>query len=457
MDVTLAQQAVDDKTNEITAVETLLGQLVLECRVPPLYSPTGLGTHPHWYCLGKLNDLGHDDKNRVGVYVMRVCFFSHSSGRGGAEEVLLETIECLKEYRIDCRVFMPGDEGLGEDLRKLSVPFYTLPYWRWMRLGSESVWEKIEATTRNVLLSLPAIVQLRKWKPDIVYSNTMTICTGAIVAQLLHRPHVWHLHELGYEDHGLTFDFGPRFSYKVINVLSTACIAASQCIADHFVRYVEPSKLTVIYPSVHRNSQRVEIATRQIKSEAVPPRTQRLRCIIVGKLSGGKRQEDAVAAMAMLQHMGIDVELLIVGGSNPGYRERLEAMVKKHNLQDRVLCTGFRDPLPFVQSADIVLMCSTCEAFGRVTVEGLLAGKPVLAANSGASPELIQDGFNGLLYKMGDTEELAQKIRYLYEHPGIARHMGQNAKSRAEAFFTKERYARQIVSLLSSVVDHGRN
>src|SRR5205823_11645068 len=116
-----------------------------------------------------------------------------------------------------------------------------------------------------------------------------------------------------------------------------------------------------------------------------------------------------------------------VGEGNLEYRQRLTAMVKRHNLQDRVVFTGFLDPLPFVQSADIALVCSTCEAFGRVTVEGLLAGKPVIAANSGASPELIQDGFNGLLYKMGDVEELAQRIRYLYEQPDIAKRMAQNA------------------------------
>jgi len=322
-----------------------------------------------------------------------------------------------------------------------------------MWLGPQSIWNQTEATARNLLLSLPAIIQLRNWRPDIVYSNTMTICTGAIVARLIHRPHVWHLHELGYEDHGLMFQYGAPFSYKMIDALSTTCIAVSQRTADHFAKYIDPSKLKVLYQSVHRSARWPETVPNQTRSETVPPRIQALRCVLVGRVSQGKRQEDAVRAMAILKRNGISVELLIVGRSNPGYRERLDAIVKEHNLQDRVIFAGaVVDRVPFVQSADIVLMCSTCEAFGRVTVEGLLAGKAVIAANSGANSELIQEDSNGLLYKMGDIEGLADKIRWLSEHPEISARIGKKAKSQAEAFFTKERFSKEIVSLLDSVV-----
>ena len=55
-------------------------------------------------------------------------------------------------------------------------------------------------------------------------------------------------------------------------------------------------------------------------------------------------------------------------------------------------------------------MCSRAEAFGRVTVEAMKLGLPVIGAARGATPELVRDGWNGLLYAHGDANELAGKI-----------------------------------------------
>jgi glycosyltransferase involved in cell wall biosynthesis len=383
---------------------------------------------------------------------MRICFVSHGSGRGGAEEVLLETLECLKESGVDCRVLMPGDRGLGEDLRRLGIPYQEVPYWCWM--GHKTILDRLQVAARNVLLSVPASLELRKWNPDIIYSNTVTTCFGAILAGILRRPHVWHMHELGYEDHGLTFDFGSKLSYKIINSAS-ALIAVSKVTADAFSRYVDPRKITVMFQSVHRKSYWLPIDTTQIANEAVPNTMHKLRCIIVGRLSEGKRQEEALLAIARLKQVGIDAELLIIGRSNPRYTEKLQGLIESHKLSDRVCLVGsVRDRLPFVQSAHIVLMCSRCEAFGRVTVEGMLAGKPVIAADTGANPEFIRDGFNGLLYKAGDIEDLAAKIRYLYENKLEAKRIGENGKSQAESFFNKERFAKEIIPFLRSVAEN---
>jgi glycosyltransferase involved in cell wall biosynthesis len=158
--------------------------------------------------------------------------------------------------------------------------------------------------------------------------------------------------------------------------------------------------------------------------------------------------------MADLKALGVDAELLIIGRSNPGYTEKLQALMRTHNVEDRVTIVGtVPDRMPFVQSADVVLMCSRCEAFGRVTVEGMLAGKPVVAANTGANPEIIREGFNGLMYKFGDTKDLADKIRYLDENPALAREIGKNGLTWSQSYYSKERYANELIPFLNGVVD----
>jgi glycosyltransferase involved in cell wall biosynthesis len=264
---------------------------------------------------------------------------------------------------------------------------------------------------------------------------------------------VWHLHELGYEDHGLTFDFGPKISYKVINSAS-ACLAVSEITAETFAKHIDRSKIRVIYQSVYRQPYWPDPNRPQPGEGAVPARRHKVRCVIVGRISEGKRQEDAVVAMADLKALGVDAELLIIGRSNPGYTEKLQALMRTHNVEDRVTIVGtVPDRMPFVQSADVVLMCSRCEAFGRVTVEGMLAGKPVVAANTGANPEIIREGFNGLMYKFGDTKDLADKIRYLDENPALAREIGKNGLTWSQSYYSKERYANELIPFLNGVVD----
>lgn len=376
---------------------------------------------------------------------MRICLISHGSGRGGAEEVLLETVECLRERDIECCVLMPGDAGMGQDLKKLGVTYWSLPYWPWM--GNKSVWKRVQMVARNLLLAVLAVIRLRQWKPDIIYSNTMTVCFGAILAALLRRPHVWHLHELAYGGHAPKFDLGPKFSYRIINSASV-CIAVSEITARTFADHVDPSKLHVVYQSMHRFRAKGIHAGNQV----VPCKKHKLRCVVVGNLSEGKRQEDAIGAIGELKRAGVDAELLIIGRSDAGYGERLKTLVQQQELGDRVSLIGpVFDPMPMVQSADVVLMCSRGESFGRVTVEGMLAGKPVVAADSGASPELIQDGVNGLLFRMGDPKDLAEKIRYLYDHADFALRMARTAQSWAESRFTKQRYGEEVISILTSL------
>jgi glycosyltransferase involved in cell wall biosynthesis len=187
---------------------------------------------------------------------------------------------------------------------------------------------------------------------------------------------------------------------------------------------------------------------------ALPQPNGRFRCIIVGGVCEGKRQQDAVQAMKLLVDSGVNAELVIVGGAEqPKYRESLDQIIGETGpLRNHVIFTGeMRDARPFIQTTDVLLMCSRSEAFGRVTIEAMLAGKAVIGAANGATPELVRDGFNGLLYKVGDPVDLARKIRYLYDNPTISRGFGENGKQWAHSIFTKERYAGELIDLLKLV------
>jgi glycosyltransferase involved in cell wall biosynthesis len=382
---------------------------------------------------------------------MIIVFISHSGRIGGAERSLLETIEALNDQGMDCRVLLPEHGELSDELKSLYVPFSIIPYGLWVSRGKQNLRVRLAAVARH-LMTIPMILwKIKKWKCDIVYSNTITVCVGAIAAAIIHRPHVWHIREFGYEDHGLVFMFGERLSLRILNDFSSACIFISRSLATKYSNHIEPEKIKIIYNSMHRARN---MWTRIDKQPSkVPSRTCSFRCIILGSVVEGKGQEEAVKAIFELVTSNVSIELLIVGHDYFGYGQRLKEFVTQHGLQKHLVFLGNLDnPFPVIESSDAVLVCSRAEAFGRVTVEAMLAGKPVIGARSGATPELIEDGCNGLLYTLGDPKSLASKVLYLYENPDVCKRIGADGKKWAEAIFNRERYSSEISGLLTSIV-----
>lgn len=79
-------------------------------------------------------------------------------------------------------------------------------------------------------------------------------------------------------------------------------------------------------------------------------------------------------------------------------------------------------------SADVVVLSSKSESFGKVLVEANACGKPVVSTATTGAKEIIQDGHNGFLVPIGDAEALADKILYLLDHPQEAEEMGERGR-----------------------------
>jgi glycosyltransferase involved in cell wall biosynthesis len=98
------------------------------------------------------------------------------------------------------------------------------------------------------------------------------------------------------------------------------------------------------------------------------------------------------------------------------------------------------DPLARLGDADVALMCSSSEAFGRVTVEAMKLGRPVIGADAAGTAELVRDGWNGLLYPAGDPAALAVCIERLHGDRPFLRALGAQAREWSCATFTPARY-----------------
>ena len=379
---------------------------------------------------------------------MKVCFISHSSAKGGAERALLELLDALKGKGVASFVILPRYGPIINELESLEIDFFITPYNWWMDKNPPR-WLRLYRTVLNLRMLVPIMKKLRQWQCDIVCTNTITVGIGAIAAKILRRPHIWFIHEFGWEDHQLSFDLGEKLSLLLINWLSKTCMVNSEAVLQKYKNYISPSKLKVVYYSMNMSPSYEWSSGRQ---------KIRNRCAIVGALQKGKRQEDAIKAIFKLRSDGMNIGLDIIGDGDSQYRDYLIKLVEEIKASEYIKFMGYvEDPYSYMRDDDVLLMCSQSEAFGRVTVEAMKLGKPVVGARSGGTIELIQDGFNGLLYTAGNIIELSEKIRYLYENPDIAAQMGKNGRLWVSERFSRDLYGGEVLTVLSQLVTKVRS
>jgi glycosyltransferase involved in cell wall biosynthesis len=178
--------------------------------------------------------------------------------------------------------------------------------------------------------------------------------------------------------------------------------------------------------------------------------------MLPGRLTRWKGQHVLIEAIARLRRD--DIHCLLVGGekSRGGYRRSLEARIKKHDLGGVVHLVGECNDMPAaLMLADVVVSASTDpEGFGRVIVEGQAMGRPVIAADHGASRELIIKNETGWLTKPGDPDSLRAALETAIALDPPAREaLAAQAIERAREHFSKQAMCRATLDVYREVIE----
>jgi len=153
--------------------------------------------------------------------------------------------------------------------------------------------------------------------------------------------------------------------------------------------------------------------------------------LYVGRLDGEKRLDILLEAISLVPRDNI--QLAICGQGL--YEQILRKQVQALGLEGRVKFIGFVQPeeLPkLYNSVDVFTMPSPEELQSIATLEAMACGKPILAADARALPELVQTGVNGYLFKSNDPKDAAQGIEYLIAASEQWKEMGKAGFERAQ-------------------------
>ena len=154
---------------------------------------------------------------------------------------------------------------------------------------------------------------------------------------------------------------------------------------------------------------------------------------IVGLLVEWKGQDVFLRAAKRVLEQVPNAYAFVIGGAPRGgrdYEEMLRALAAELGIADRVIFTGFRSDVPHVlRLLDVVAHASVrTEPFGRVIIEAMAMGRPVVAARAGGPTEIIDDGRTGFLVPTRDDEVLAKRIVALLQDSSLAMRVGQAAR-----------------------------
>jgi glycosyltransferase involved in cell wall biosynthesis len=117
--------------------------------------------------------------------------------------------------------------------------------------------------------------------------------------------------------------------------------------------------------------------------------------------------------------------------------------------QDRIMT--------LMQDARVLVFPSTSYECAPMTiVEAFACGLPVIASNLGSIPEFVQHGYNGLLFRPGDPEDLASKVRWAFDHPEELGAMRLNARREFEQKYTGERNYKMLIATYEAAIEHMR-
>lgn len=154
-------------------------------------------------------------------------------------------------------------------------------------------------------------------------------------------------------------------------------------------------------------------------------------------------------AMGNIWQSRLDVELVFVGKGD------LEGAIKQQALKmgvsEKVKVLGWRDDVHEIMPVfDLLVLPSLNEGMGRVLVEAMAAGKPVVASNVGGIPDLVHHGENGFLVEPGDETGLSVAIEKLLADENMRQAMGKKGQIAARDF-SEEKMIQKIDSLYASL------
>ena len=372
---------------------------------------------------------------------IKVLYISNQGG--GAPRSLLNMIKALKNY-VDPIVLFENNwydykMFVNNGIKCIIVPYrlnlvlnepgYKTVKWKIHRFLDELLKNRLVAYKVKKILGKETI--------DIVHTNTGAITIGISIAKMLKAKHVWHLREFQDKDfNGFPYNGWKNF-YKLINK-SDAVIAISKAVYRHFNL------------SIHKNSHIIWDGVRS-KSSCIFNREKKdfiLYCS--STIYYNKGLHDLLEAYANSELPKMQICLYVLGSMDEEYNQVIQKIINKYEICKYVVFKGQCNNVDkYMSEAKFFVLPSLNEGLGRVVIEAMFNGCPVIVRNTGGPTEYIKDKINGFIFNT--TSELTGLLNYVIKNNTES--ISLTAQKFVMENFSEEVYGKKVLNIYKELIN----
>ena len=405
-----------------------------------------------------------------------ILYVDHTAKMGGGEIALLNLVTALDRTRFEPVVVLASDGPLVGRLRGAGVETHILPLahslinTRKDSLGASSLLQVRQAAL-VALYVLRLACWVRRRGVRLIHTNSLKADVyGGLAGRLAGIPVVWHVRD------SINGEYLPPRVAALFRRLARTLPQVVVANSESTLRFLETGRernSTVVYSGIAKGAEAGDAARSQIVHDGydlqtfphqVPAQSQTSVdgpvVTLVGRITPWKGQDVFLRAAAQVRRQFPRTHFWIIGSPMFGedeYERSLHVLARELGLAEgeQVTFWGQRDDVPALMSrTDILVHASTLgEPFGQVVIEGMAAGKPVIATEGGALPEIVLPGETGLLVPMGNAEAMAEAVCALLSDPARAAAMGAAGRRRVQEKFTITHTVRKVETVYDRMLN----
>lgn len=351
---------------------------------------------------------------------------------GGGGKSLLALLAQIPKLGWHAHVVVPGEGQFTDALVDMGIPHTIFPFrpldWR----------RPLEAA--QTTLAWRRIMQ--KVNPSLIHANGFDLSRSfAMAAGSLGIPYITHVR----------FPVEPEGARWVLRGLPkpAAFIFNSQAMQDRLwpdvVKYAPRSLPYTVHNAVDMDSF----------TFAPWPEEPPYRIGIVANFAPFKRHEDFLRMAAEMVRSRQDLEFWIVGDDTEGSGRRmvLEQLAGELGITSYIRFLGHRSDIPdIIRQLHLLVVPSQFEPFGRVVIEAMACGRPVIGSRDGGIPEIIEDGKTGSLVEVGDHAGFSRAALELINNKELRENMSKNSVEAVQRRFSIQAHTKIILDIYGELL-----
>ena len=370
---------------------------------------------------------------------------------GGSSENTVLSVAGLVEAGHDCVLVAGAEQSEPSVVRAAQA--------RGCRVDLMPSLVREPSPVRDLQASLALMRMFRRRRPDLVHTHTSKAgFVGRLAARVARVPAIVHTPH-GHVFYGY-YGAGPTAVFVLLERIAARwtdriIVLTERGAEEHLARGVgRPPQYVAIPSGVDTDRLRARAPGREIARRRLGLPVDAAVVVGVGRLVPVKGFDMLVASLPKVRAAVPSLRVLVVGDGPD--RPALEALARSLGVADVLLVTGTQgDVIPYIAAADVLVAPSRNEGMGRVLIEAMALGVPVIGSRVGGIPSVLAGGEFGSLVPPDAPHAIAEALIELLGDPALRAKFAEAGRKRAEEF-TVDVMTRRIVELYRSLTRASR-